>query len=146
VSVHCEGDESCDATMPRHSPFSTQMPAQITSPSRLLLRLGQAFSRAFPLLDAGCGAGRNAIALAQLGLTVVCADRNEQRLAELVEIPLINGVRRALVPICADLESATWPFGVSCFSAIVCVHYLDVALSLPFILHSFPVAISTLRR
>jgi hypothetical protein len=63
------------------------MPAQITSPSRLLLRFEQTFSREFPALDAGCGAGRNAIALAQLGLTIVCADRDEQRLSELVTPP-----------------------------------------------------------
>jgi SAM-dependent methyltransferase len=105
-----------------------QMPARITSPSRLLLQFGQSFSREFPVLEAGCGAGRNASALAQLGLTMVCADRNKQRLAELDGIPLTDGARRALVPICADLASATWPFGISCFSAIVCIHYLDVAL------------------
>jgi SAM-dependent methyltransferase len=114
--------------MPRHSPLPARMPARTTSPSRLLLRCAQTFSREFPVLDAGSGAGRNAITLAQLGLTVICADRDEQRLAELDKIPQSDGPRRALVPVRADLQSATWPFGVSCFSAIVCVHYLDAAL------------------
>jgi SAM-dependent methyltransferase len=108
--------------MPRRSPFST------TSPTRLLLRVGQAFSREFPVLDCGCGVGRNAIALAQLGLTAVCVDRDEQRLSNLVGTSPTDWARGALVPICADLALPTWPFGISCFSAIVCVHYLDVAL------------------
>jgi predicted RNA methylase len=111
--------------MPRHSPLRTQMPARTSSPSQLLLRCGQTFSREVPVLDAGSGTGRTAIALAQLGLTVICADRDEQRLAELAKIPQSDG---ALVPVRADLQSATWPFGVSCFSAIVCVHYLNAAL------------------
>ena len=114
--------------MPRDFSFSTQMPARLTAPSRLLLRLGQTFSREFPVLDAGCGSGRNAIALAQLGLTLVCADRNEQRLAELLETPLPNWASSALAPICVNFSPNTWPFGFSCFSAIVCVHYLDLAL------------------
>jgi SAM-dependent methyltransferase len=112
--------------MSRH--FPTQRPARLASYSRLLLRFGKTFSREFAVLDAGCGAGRNAIALAQLGLTVVCADRDEQRLAQIVRDTPTEGSRGALMPICADLEPATWPFGVSCFSAIVCVHYLDAAL------------------
>jgi 2-polyprenyl-3-methyl-5-hydroxy-6-metoxy-1,4-benzoquinol methylase len=45
------------------------MPARITAPSRLLLRVGKTFSG--DVLDAGCGVGRNGIALAQLGLNVV---------------------------------------------------------------------------
>jgi SAM-dependent methyltransferase len=104
------------------------MSARITAPSRLLLRVGKKFSGELPVLDAGCGAGRNAIALAELGLKVVCADRDEKRLAELVGIQPADDWRGALLPICVDLEKETWPFGLRCFSTIVCVHYLDSAL------------------
>jgi SAM-dependent methyltransferase len=114
--------------MPLRSKSPAQLPARITSPSSLLLRFGQTFSRQFPVLDAGCGGGRNAIALAQLGLTVVCTDRDGRRLANLATTLLPDQSRSALLPICADLQYATWPFGVSCFSAIVCVHYLNAAL------------------
>jgi SAM-dependent methyltransferase len=114
--------------MTRRSPLRTQMSAQRTAPSRLLLRMGKTFSGEFPVLDAGCGVGRNAIALAQLGLNVVCADRDEKRLAELIGIQPADDSRGVLLPICVDLEQATWPFGLRCFSTIVCVHYLDSAL------------------
>lgn len=77
------------------------------------------------MLDAGSGTGRNAIALAQLGRTVVCADRDCQRLGGLVPNTRSGG---PLIPICIDLAPATWPFGANCFSAVLCVHYLDAAL------------------
>lgn len=32
------------------------------------------------------------------------------------------------MPISIDLGLATWPFGANCFSAVVCVHFLDQAL------------------
>src|SRR3954447_8397708 len=109
--------------MTHRSPLQTQMRARITAPSRLLLRVGKKFSGEFPVLDAGCGVGRNAIALAELGLNVVCADRDEKRLAKLVGIQPADDSRGALLPICVDLEKKTWPFGLRCFSTIVCVHY-----------------------
>jgi hypothetical protein len=81
-------------------------PTPLASPSRLLLRFAESFSRQYPVLDAGSGVGRNAIALAKLGHTVVCADRDYQHLGGLV--PNIQ-----LIPICIDLGPATWPFGRS---------------------------------
>jgi 2-polyprenyl-3-methyl-5-hydroxy-6-metoxy-1,4-benzoquinol methylase len=36
-----------------------------------------------PTLDAGCGFGRNAVALAVRGISVVCADRRLERLTAL---------------------------------------------------------------
>ena len=68
------------------------------------------FSRQRPVLDAGSGTGRNAIALAQLRYTVVCADRDDKRLR------LVPKSDR-LIPICIDLAPATWPFRPDCFSA-----------------------------
>jgi SAM-dependent methyltransferase len=37
----------------------------------------------WPVLDAGCGFGRNAVALALRGVSVVCIDRNAHRLGTL---------------------------------------------------------------
>ena len=111
-------------TMSRHSQVRTRPPAPLASPSRLLLRFAQSFSRQGPVLDAGSGAGRNAIALTKLGYTVVCADRDYQRLGGLVPSTRSDG----LIPICIDLQPATWPFRANCFSAVLCVHYLDAAL------------------
>ena len=107
--------------MSRHSPVKRSPATVSASPSRLLLRFAHMFSRQRPVLDAGSGTGRNAIALAQLRYTVVCADRDDKRLR------LVPKSDR-LIPICIDLAPATWPFRPDCFSAIMCVHYLNAAL------------------
>jgi SAM-dependent methyltransferase len=100
----------------------------LSSPSCALLQFAQSFSREFPVLDAGCGFGRNAVALAEQAFTVVCADRDEQRLSELVRHAPTNKLRGALLPIRVELAPATWPFTPACFSAVVFVHYLDTSL------------------
>jgi SAM-dependent methyltransferase len=92
------------------------------SPSKDLIRILaeiKSHSNA-PILDAGCGYGRNAIALAARGLSIVCVDQNLERLNALVR----------LAPRCiADLlEPEREPFLENCFAGIICVHFLNVAL------------------
>jgi SAM-dependent methyltransferase len=89
-----------------------------------------------PVLDAGCGYGRNAIALAALGMSVVCVDQKKERLDVLVRLApkYIADLRTSeceagqLYPVLADLELSQWPFRENCFAGIVCVHFLNVAL------------------
>src|SRR5262245_29282675 len=100
-------------------------PSPFSTPSRTLLRFGKPFSRDLPVLDAGCGFGRNALALAQSGFDVVCADRDGHRLNELMRFVRSKNIARRILPICVDLAPSTWPFREACFSAVVLVHYLD---------------------
>jgi SAM-dependent methyltransferase len=100
------------------------------SPSRTLLRFAQKFSRQLPVLDAGCGFGRNAMALAQREFTVVCAERDSSRIEELVRFAETNQLsfKGDLLAIVVELGPSVWPFGASCFSAVVFVHYLNTLL------------------
>ena len=88
-----------------------------------------------PVLDVGSGFGRNAVALALLGLDVVCADCNPTRLTtqvkiapEYIEKMKPKEVTGELYPICTTLSAFNWPFSPNCFSAILCIHFLDTAL------------------
>lgn len=89
-----------------------------------------------PVLDAGCGYGRNAIALAARGVTVVCADQDEKRLNVLARFGPAHAAGLCepghhpgkLHAVRARLEPAFWPFGERCFAGIICVHFLDAAL------------------
>jgi SAM-dependent methyltransferase len=89
-----------------------------------------------PLLDAGCGYGRNAVALASHGLSVVCVDQERERLDTLVRLAPkhLADLRRPsceagqLYPVLADLDPSRWPFRENCFAGIICVHFLNVAL------------------
>src|SRR5664280_2683126 len=112
--------------------------SQLTPPSKALMSCANELSRlhSWPILDAGCGAGRNAVALALTGLSVVCVDRDIDRLLALSDIapryiasikPPRNVVGK-LYPICADLDELQWPFSPSQFSAITCVHFLKIGL------------------
>jgi SAM-dependent methyltransferase len=85
----------------------------------------------WPVLDAGCGFGRNAVALALRGISVVCIDRDADRLGTLFRLgPSYIASHRGLsgtgelYPICADLNVSRWPFDQKCFAAIICVHFL----------------------
>jgi SAM-dependent methyltransferase len=98
-------------------------------PSTMMLRLldGIAFSENAPVLDAPCGFGRNAIALAAKGLVVVGADKDCGRLDSLkgavAELKSSKQTHPRILPVCVDLSNNRWPFLESSFSAVVCVHY-----------------------
>jgi SAM-dependent methyltransferase len=112
--------------------------SQLTLPSKTLMSFADELSQLqeWPVLDAGCGVGRNAVAVALSGLSVVCVDRDIDRLRFLSAtapryIASIKPTQPAvgqLYPICADLDQLKWPFSISRFSAIVCVHFLRVEL------------------
>src|SRR5690349_16099950 len=132
-------------TNPRRANARQSRPRRIISPfeppSRDLLKFNAVLdSRTGPILDAACGYGRNAVALALKGLDVVCADCDHRRLSILMQLGpayirdhQIGDVGR-LHPVRANL-SDTWPFGSNCFSAIISVHFLELIL-LPFFLYS----------
>jgi SAM-dependent methyltransferase len=89
-----------------------------------------------PILDAGCGYGRNALAFAARGWSVVCVDQELIRLSTLCRLASkhLAALRKSecelglLYPVLARLGASHWPFPDNCFAGIICVHFLDVAL------------------
>jgi SAM-dependent methyltransferase len=83
------------------------------------------------VLDAPCGFGRNALALAVHGFTVLAADHDRGRLASLGRAAghqqskrNNDGARRgAVLPICVDLSPHAWCFPPASFDLVLCVHY-----------------------
>lgn len=86
------------------------------------------FSEAHPVLELGGGSGRNSVALAQRRHNVVCADRDIKRLGELADFISRKSIAKSVLPVCVDLRRDYWPFADNSVSAIVCVHFLDLAL------------------
>ncbi|SHN66200.1 class I SAM-dependent methyltransferase [Bradyrhizobium erythrophlei] len=81
-------------------------------------------SYAEPILDAPCGFGRNALALASLGYDVIAVDNNVDRLKSVkASGALQSSGSGSIVTLCADLASDRLPFRKSSFSAILCIHY-----------------------
>jgi SAM-dependent methyltransferase len=108
-----------------------KLPPSLVPSKTLMQFLGRLTSSyGEPILDAPCGFGRNALALAGQGYDVVAVDNDLDRLKSLKKSAAINsprGIRSTasgrLLPICADLASDRLPFGGSSFSAILCIHY-----------------------
>ena len=78
-----------------------------------------------PILDVACGSGRNALALAQLGCTVICLDKDIARIKALRRRLLKNFPSTAarLIPQKIDLLEDSWPFGPSCVGSILNIHF-----------------------
>lgn len=95
------------------------------APSPLLMRWADELTGKRPMLEAGCGSGRNAIALSRLGHKVVCADRDLKQLRRLARFVSRKSIRNLLFPVYADLTPEGWPFGKNRFAAVICVHFLD---------------------
>jgi tellurite methyltransferase len=95
-----------------------------SEPCALVRRFGARLVEAAngaPILDVGCGAGRNAIYLARLGATVICLDRNSELLRRLPSA-------KRIIPLALDLTTGCWPFARCQLGGIVSVHFLMPAL------------------
>jgi tellurite methyltransferase len=89
-----------------------------------------------PILDLGCGFGRNAVALALRGASVVCVDRDLNRLRTIGRFApeylagqkLPSCASGFVYPVCVEVDKTRWPFSDGQFSAIICVHFLQIDL------------------
>jgi tellurite methyltransferase len=92
------------------------------SPSSWLVAHADMLPRTGLALDLASGRGRNALWLAEHGMTVVALDRNEHALADLRE----EAARRGLTVLAdlADFESGDFSFHRAAFDLIVVTHYL----------------------
>ncbi|MFZ0739559.1 MAG: class I SAM-dependent methyltransferase [Candidatus Acidiferrales bacterium] len=82
-----------------------------------------------PILDVACGAGRNAVFLAQSGRQVICIDKDltELRMRCSSDPPRDNCCDN--LQLCEmDLVHDPWPFGAGTAGAIISVHFLLPAL------------------
>jgi hypothetical protein len=112
--------------------------SKLESASKTLISFAEemATDSGLPVLDAGCGFGRNAVALAGRGMSVVCADRRLERLTTLARFgPKYLADHRQpeckagnLYPMLAELNPTKWPFREGCFAGIICVHYFNIDL------------------
>lgn len=70
-----------------------------------------------PIVDVGCGSGRNALPLAQLGCSVLCLDKDLSRFA-------VQSEELALRIVCKkiDLVNESWPFGAGRLGGILNIH------------------------
>src|SRR5580704_15867889 len=88
------------------SASESQPRAEAPEPCAMVRRFGARIVEAAngaPIVDVGCGAGRNAIHLARLGGTVICIDRNSELLRRLPR-------SKRLVRLHMDLDMECWPF------------------------------------
>lgn len=88
-------------------------------------------------LDVGCGTGRNAQVLREMGFDVVCVDKDSEVVDALVnsqglsQTPGQNKIGRrlgVLMPVIAELSAATWPFGDSVAKLVISIDFLDMRL------------------
>jgi tellurite methyltransferase len=101
-----------------------QLTDKPSEPCALVRRFGARIVEAAngaPIVDVGCGAGRNAVYLARLGGVVICLDRNSELLRRLPPV-------KRIVPLHLDLATERWPFAQGQLGGIVSVHCLIPAL------------------
>jgi SAM-dependent methyltransferase len=80
-----------------------------------------------PVIDVACGSGRNALALAQLGCSVICVDRDLTDLQAHVVHLRRTALRKASAKLSLhqlDLVKGRWPFTARLAGAIINVHFL----------------------
>ena len=97
----------------------SQPRADAPEPCAMVRRFGARMveaAKGAPIVDVGCGAGRNAIHLARLGGSIICVDRNSELLRRLPRA-------KRLVPLLMDLDAGRWPFAQGQLGGIVCVHF-----------------------
>lgn len=110
----------------------------LASPSATLMSVANELVklRHRPVIDLGCGFGRNAVALASRGISIVCVDKDVDRLRTLARLApgYISGFMQRdgrevgkIYPVCIDVDIA-WPFPKSYFSAFICVHFFKLRL------------------
>jgi tellurite methyltransferase len=78
-----------------------------------------------PILDVACGAGRNAIPLAELGCRVICIDRDLGRLKNQRLPRKISGL---LTLVEMDLLTDPWPFEPGTIGGALMVDFLHPSL------------------
>jgi len=113
------------------------------SPSKTLVKFAAQIASLGkgPVLDAACGSGRNAVALAAHGCTVVAIDRDRKRLGILEQLKAAYVAESApegvysdqIHVVCADLTAEAWPIAPSSVSAIICIHFVMIDLVPRFI-------------
>lgn len=114
-----------------------------TSPSRTLVGFADEIASfgSRLVVDAPCGYGRNAVALAARGCTVIAIDNDYTRLAALerVKAAYIRDQASAgvsagqIITVCADLTTDRWLVAPASVSAIICVHFVMIDLIPHFI-------------
>jgi len=95
-----------------------------SEPCALVRRFGARIVEAAngaPILDLGCGAGRNAVYLARLGGVVICLDRNSELLGRLPRV-------KQIIPLHVDLATGRWPFEQGQLGGIISVQFLMPAV------------------
>lgn len=113
------------------------------SPSKTLVKFADriaSFGKG-PVVDAPCGYGRNAVALAAQGCMVIAIDHDRKRLAALEQMKAAyiaehtstDVSRGQIFTVCAELTAEGWPVAPSSVSAIICVHFVMIDLIPSFI-------------
>lgn len=78
-----------------------------------------------PIVDIGCGYGRNAILLSSFGVPVVCADKSTEALEYIESLDAPGNLQhsgRLLSTMSLDLVNGPWPFQEKTLGAIINVH------------------------
>jgi SAM-dependent methyltransferase len=97
-----------------------------------------AAARGSPILDVGCGTGRNAMVLSQVGCSVICMDKDLAPLeAEQLRLhdtcfPLALA---GLIPQKIDLRQSPWPIAPDFAGGVVNIHFFLPSL-FPFFANS----------